>query len=76
LLAQPAQVPRGARSSPAYERAAITQLAYIGPAALGPGPPEQIVIAAYETIEHPPVGGQVTIQLTASGSGWRVAELG
>jgi hypothetical protein len=76
LLDQPAQVPTVDRSSPIYEPAAITHLAYTGAAAVAPGSPVQIVIAAYHTIRHPTVGGRMTIHLTATRGGWRVADLG
>jgi hypothetical protein len=76
LLDQPAHVPAVDRSNPTYEPAAITHLAYTGSAAIAPGPPVQIVIAAYYSIEHPSVRGQLTIHLTATLGGWRVADLG
>jgi hypothetical protein len=76
LLSQPATVPSGARTDPAYEPAALTSVTYTGKATLGPGPFVEIVIATYHTIGHPSVGGQLTIHLTASGGGWRVAALG
>ncbi len=76
LLSQPATVPRGARRNPAYERSTLGRVTYTGKASFGPGPSVEIVIATYHTIGHPNVGGQLTIHVTASGQGWRVAALG
>ena len=42
---------------------------------LGPGPPVQIVLARYHTVGQPNVGGQLTIEVTATKSGWRVSSL-
>ncbi len=76
LLSKPATVPNAQRNNPAYEPAAPTHLTYTGQAAVGPGPPIQIVIAAYHTIGQPKVGGQLTIHLASGRTGWRVAGLG
>jgi hypothetical protein len=76
LLAQPARIPNASRNSPAYQPATLGRVTYTGPASFGPGPPVQIVIATYATIGHPEVGGQLTMHLTPSRGGWRVAGLG
>jgi hypothetical protein len=76
LIAQPARIPDGQRRNPAYQPAELTRVTYTGQASLRPGPPEQIVIATYHTIRHPSVRGQLTVHLTESGRGWRVADLG
>jgi hypothetical protein len=76
LIAQPARIPYEQRRNPAYWPAELARVTYTGPASLRPGPPEQIVIAAYHTIRHPTVRGQLTIHLIGSGASWRVASLG
>jgi hypothetical protein len=70
LLSQPVNIPATRRRSVAGQPSAVVSATYTGPASLGPGPPLQIVIARY-----PIAVGQLTIELAASGEGWRVDSL-
>jgi hypothetical protein len=75
LLSQPVNIPAIRRQSVAGQPSAVVSVRYTGPAALGVGPPVQIVIARYHPIAHPNAGSQLTIELAASGAGWRVDSL-
>lgn len=75
LTAQPVSIPASQRRTRGAHPSELGPLTYTGPAALGPGPPVQIVIARYHTIAHPPLGGQLTIELTGLGGQWRVSNL-
>jgi hypothetical protein len=75
LLSLPVSVPATQRHSLAEQAAELKNITYTGPAVLGPGPPAQIVIARYHTIGHPDIGGQLTIAITGSRVGWRVASV-
>jgi hypothetical protein len=76
LLARPAVIPPGDRGNGAYEPADLTSVLYAGTAALGPGPPAQIVIAQYRGVRKPKSRGQLTIHVTPTGGTWHVAGLG
>ncbi len=74
LLSQPVNVPAAQRSL-AEQPSVLGGVTYTGPASLVPGPPVQIAIARYHAFAHPNAEGQLTIELTASGRGWRVSSL-
>ena len=75
LLSQPVTIPATRRQSVAGQPSALASVRYTGPASLGVGPQVQIVIARYHPIAHPNAGSQLTIELAASGGGWRVDSL-
>ena len=74
LLSQPVNIPAAQRSL-ADPPSVLGSVTYTGPASLGPGPPVQVVIARYHAMGHANAEGQLTIELTASGRGWRVSSL-
>lgn len=75
LLSQPVSIPPDRRNSLAAQPSALDSLTYTGPAALGQGPPAQIVVGRYHTVGHPDVRGTLTIEIVADGQGWRVTGL-
>ena len=76
LLTQPVSVPNTQRTTLVDQPAEPGHFTYTGSASLGPGPPDQIVLATYHTMGHPNEGGRLTIKLTGSRAGWRAAGLG
>jgi hypothetical protein len=76
LLSEPVSIPAALRGGAFARPAAITRVVYTGRAALGPGPPTQIVIARYRTEGRASVSGELTVQLRSVGTQWRVAGLG
>jgi hypothetical protein len=75
LLAAPVSVPPAQRASLAAQPATLQSVTYTGPAVLGLGAPVQLVIARYHTVGHPRFGGELTVEITAHGHGWRVTGL-